>query len=280
MIYFKLILCLFFHQLDASTEGEDLISKLPDDTLVDIICRLNLEEAARTSSLSSRWKHLWNFSTVLNFAAPRKLWKFPVITLLLTRAYLYTSSIEKHKTEIDERKNRYISWVNKVLELHRGSSINESRICFELGGSHETVITDWINTVIAKRVQKLELNLERCLGGDGKKYTFPQEWNNILETPHGLSGLKSLKSLSLVDVCVTRQALEIFIYNCPLLEQQIKLHVGNVPLLRDVSIGGEYGVRLKNLIGPVRTEKLSHSARHSSCIWTRIRILCDSQYAY
>lgn len=43
------------------SEGESL-NKLDDDTLVQILCGLPLKDAARTSVLSRRWRHLWRRS--------------------------------------------------------------------------------------------------------------------------------------------------------------------------------------------------------------------------
>ncbi|GAB4846319.1 hypothetical protein Ancab_025325 [Ancistrocladus abbreviatus] len=37
----------------------DRISDLPDDVLISIISHLTLQEAARTSVLSRRWKYVW-----------------------------------------------------------------------------------------------------------------------------------------------------------------------------------------------------------------------------
>ena len=39
--------------------GEDLISKLPDSLITQILLYLPIKDIVRTSSLSSRWKSLW-----------------------------------------------------------------------------------------------------------------------------------------------------------------------------------------------------------------------------
>ncbi|KAK3225954.1 hypothetical protein Dsin_005816 [Dipteronia sinensis] len=206
-----------------------------------------------------------------------------------------------NESEIEKKRSKYINWVDKVLELHRGRYINEFRIHFDLGDNQKSYITNWIYTALANGVQKLELNFDRFVGIIWKEYRFPVECYNTLKSPHGLSIIKSLRSLSLKNVDVNTEIVEFFIYNCPHLErlsvfcsktllslkvagssiqlkhldincccsikeveisapsllsfkyhgQQIKLHVQNLPLLLDVSIGGRYDVQLRNLIDPI-----------------------------
>ncbi|XP_050384003.1 putative F-box/FBD/LRR-repeat protein At3g49040 [Argentina anserina] len=44
-----------------------MISALPDDLLVSIVSLMPLKEAAATSVLSTRWRHIWTFVTTLDF---------------------------------------------------------------------------------------------------------------------------------------------------------------------------------------------------------------------
>ncbi|KAK2663904.1 hypothetical protein Ddye_002478 [Dipteronia dyeriana] len=281
-------------KVSINTENDELpeccLSRLPDDIIVNIFSRLTLLEAARTSVVSSRWRYLWTFTANLDFHAPKTMWN--INTKIGERP---------NESEIEEKRSKYINWVGKVLELHRGRYINEFRIHFDLGDNQKSYITNWIHTALAKGVQMLELNFHRFVGINWKEYRFPVECYNTLKSSHGLSIIKSLRSLSLKFVDVNTEIVEFFIYNCPYLERlsvfgsktllslkvagssiqlkhldincchyikeveisassllsfkyygpQIKLHVQNVPLLLDVSIGGRYDVQLKNLIDPI-----------------------------
>ncbi|KAH9782519.1 GPI-anchored adhesin-like protein [Citrus sinensis] len=190
---------------------EDWFSRFPDDILIHIISGLTLKEAARTSVLSSRWKYLWTFTTSLDFDKKVKYMSFPP----------------------DYQQSKYISWVNKVLELHRGSRINQFRICFRLDAKHKCNITNWVNTAIAKNVRNFELDLSP--GTYDNYYEIPQECYKNLQSGCGLSGIKSLRSLTLCAVNVTGEVVEFFIHNCPLLEN---LRITQSPDLLSLKVVG------------------------------------------
>ncbi|KAH9726593.1 F-box domain-containing protein [Citrus sinensis] len=214
---------------------EDWFSKFPDDILVNIISRLTLKEAARTSVLSSRWKYLWNFTTALDFAG-------------IGKDIIFPSKEEK---------------------------------------------------TTAKKVQNFELDF--WPPSHINDYAFPLERYNFLKRGHGLSGIKSLRSLCLSALKVSGEVLEFFIHSCPHLEhlyvanssellslkvvgssiplkfldihycysmkeidisasslvsfrysgKDIKLHVGNVPQLVDVVIHGAPLFQIRYFIGSV-----------------------------
>lgn len=259
---------------------------LPDEILAEIISRLPLFEAARTSVLSTRWKYLWNFSTALNFYAPRKLWKV------------------QNSSELKQARKEYVSWVNKILDLHQGKNLNEFRIKFHLLNLHEETITRWVYTAIAKGVQNLELDLNYMIGAwEGLEYQYGLP-ANFVRSLRQFSGFRCFKSLRFVNVGISRETVEFFIYNCPVLEELRVSHVDsqhflglkvvgssirlkylelyccfsieeldisapsllslkfygsnirrlkieNVPLLVDVSIGGTVYIQLKNLVEPI-----------------------------
>lgn len=200
--------------MDQLKLGNDSIDQLTDDILVEIISHLTIKEAVRTSILSTRWKYLWTLINVLNFDAPRKLWFGP---------------------GNEDRNNNYINWVNKVLQLHKGSNLTEFRIKFGLFYNHTRSITDWICTAIAKGVQHLELNLTYI---GQKSYVFPP-----LKSLGPFSRFKSFKSLCFVSVDVNRELLEFFIYNCPVLE---RLDVKRSQSLHGLKVVGS-SIRLKYL---------------------------------
>ncbi|KAK9278996.1 hypothetical protein L1049_028578 [Liquidambar formosana] len=135
-------------------DSEDQISELPDEILACIVSRLTFREVASTSVLSKRWRDVWTFSTgSLDLDGMKKKWEDPWL--------------------LKVEQSRYINWVNRVLELHQGSTIDEFRIHFWLDNRFKSSIDKWVDFAIAKRAQRLELNLE-IYGQRTENMQFPQ----------------------------------------------------------------------------------------------------------
>ncbi|KAM7483384.1 hypothetical protein LguiB_007967 [Lonicera macranthoides] len=90
---------------------EDRISELPEDILVMILSLLTMKETARTSILSHMWKNLWTFFTgSLEFDGLKVLQKNDF----------------SHRYRLSEPERvKFVSWVNKILNAHKGAAINE-----------------------------------------------------------------------------------------------------------------------------------------------------------
>lgn len=204
--------------------AEDGLSLLPNDILVSILCRLTLKEAVSTSCLSRRWRYLWTLISSLDFDADDKLNKIAA----------------EPKSKSCER-SKYINWVNRVVRKYGGLTLDTSktldafRICFDLDKGSKAAVDNWVKFAVAKRTQKLELDLlenGETLRQPQRNYTFPykllsqsrgsssrQSYSNIPRMPLGTNmGLKALKVLSLKCVNVNDEALQYFLFNCPLLQ--------------------------------------------------------------
>lgn len=212
---------------------DDCISRLPDDLLVTILSRLTLKEAGVTSLLSRRWCCLWTNVAGLDFDADDKL-----------------DCIAAGHTL------KYINWVNRVLRRHRGPSLDLFRICFDLDKSLSDEIDNWVKFAIAKRVQRLVLDLlgnEETLRWPTYYYTFPYN-------PDMLPWFKCLKAVSLKCVNVTEDALDCFLLRCPEL-QSFSLH--SAEGLKSVKVNGFKLPQLKcleiNFCRGIETIEISNS---------------------
>ncbi|XVF06094.1 hypothetical protein REPUB_Repub06bG0018400 [Reevesia pubescens] len=202
----------------------DQISELSDDILIDILSFLTLKDAARTSVLSQRWRHLWKFSSgSFDFDATKTMWD------------LKLTSDSRLKLKLKKERLRYVGWVNQVLNLHEGLTIDELRVRFDLDKRFEHYIDRWIDIALKKGVKNLELNLEpynRHLKDDSS-YVFPQEYFSAS------SRFKFLISLDFSYLVITDAMIENFLTSCPLLE---RLHVTHSPHLINIKV---YGLSLR-----------------------------------
>lgn len=56
-----------FEQACGAVRAKDRISCLPDDLIAEILSKLTLKEAIKTSILSGRWKTAWASHPILDF---------------------------------------------------------------------------------------------------------------------------------------------------------------------------------------------------------------------
>ncbi|PRQ16459.1 putative leucine-rich repeat domain, L domain-containing protein [Rosa chinensis] len=148
---------------------------------------------------------MWAFSTRnLYFDADECLRHFPTLSRELR----------------DQKSRRYVDWVDHVVEQHRGSSIEQFRVCFCLNSRFASSLDKWIEFALEKRAQVLVLELlppsDECFRKES--YAFPQKLLD-LNYSNGRIGFESLKVLELTNVDVTDEVVQQFLSKCPVLER-------------------------------------------------------------
>ncbi|PQQ20270.1 putative F-box/FBD/LRR-repeat protein [Prunus yedoensis var. nudiflora] len=174
------------HNLElVAVAEEDRISKLPHEVVVSIVSLLTLKEAAATSILSRRWQHVWASTTTLNFEAVN-------FEDRNTLDYFYRLD----EDILNQEGRKYVNWVNRVLEQHRGQSIERFRVIFFLDKGFTSDIDKWIQFVMEKRVQVLQLDLLAEWGNySPHDYAFPYKLLGMEKgsaSKHQFSGFPSL----------------------------------------------------------------------------------------
>ncbi|KAF7805577.1 F-box/FBD/LRR-repeat protein [Senna tora] len=192
-----------------SEEKRDMISKLPDDIIVNIISRLTTEEAARTSILSTRWTPLWLHSHgFFNFDNSLRIYR-------LRRRQC--GQLRKIRLFLSEWQ-RFMNTLQKTLDSLQTPTIKGLRICIDLGNPRK--IPDWLNFASRKKVETLELDFTFT-------YTYlllgiRDSIRNLLSPdllfgPRGFK-FQSLHVLRLASVDITGDTLQQFLSGCSCLE--------------------------------------------------------------
>ncbi|EOA14506.1 hypothetical protein CARUB_v10027726mg, partial [Capsella rubella] len=119
----------------CNREEEDLISKLPEPLISEILCRLSTEDAVRTSLFSTRWRNLWRWIPDLDLS-PDAFPNFDAFVSFVERFFVYHSDRDL--------------WIRKL------------RLRF--GYRHYLVMYDlasWVDAVTKCRIQHLDVSCFR-----------------------------------------------------------------------------------------------------------------------
>ncbi|XP_050274548.1 F-box/FBD/LRR-repeat protein At1g13570-like isoform X2 [Quercus robur] len=207
---FPLLKC---HKTQNDLEDWIGIGKLPDEILVSILSLLPMKQAIRTSVLARRWRYLWTSITHLEFD------DLSVNYLLFSQPrspsptpFDMCAPLEPTYPPFLVKRRRFVDWVNQVLNLHKGSHVEEFSLEFSVYGHYfKSDIDSWINFAFQKRVKRLHLIFTCTWASTQRSYTL---------TPPMLCNyrLDSLVQLRLCYVEVTGEVLECFLSACPLLE--------------------------------------------------------------
>ncbi|KAG9136950.1 hypothetical protein Leryth_013811 [Lithospermum erythrorhizon] len=192
------------------SEGEaflvDRISNLPDSVLSYILTFLPTKRVIATSILSKRWRYVWTSVDKLDLHDFYCCKRFDI-------------------------KGYFAPFVYRVLKLHQGNIRDLSLSC-STRGCNEADVTNWINTAVARGVERLLVRTQF-------EYTWPLTiftcktlvdlQLNKLDTRNmdipDASFLPCLKKLTVGYLKFDTESLKHFISRCPVLEHFVnKLH--------------------------------------------------------
>ncbi|KAF7026347.1 hypothetical protein CFC21_038459 [Triticum aestivum] len=175
----------------TSVVSSDRLSSLPPEIKGDILSRLNVEEAVRTSTLSSTWRDAWtNMPKIFlrdgNFAKPK------FVTLVDMVLSLYNGTVEKF--EISGSKTYHDEFGRWMLMLSRRSP-RSVRIELNSGPGYK---------------------IPSCLFSIGDlKLLYLQ--NCIIRLPRVFQGFKRLTHLNLIKFSSTDLDIQNLVSFCPVL---------------------------------------------------------------
>ncbi|KAJ3687034.1 hypothetical protein LUZ61_016198 [Rhynchospora tenuis] len=118
--------------------GEDRISNLPNEILQSIICLMPLKYAIRTSTLSKRWRHLWQINLISS-----------------------TSLQFDEDFSCNQSPKQFVATLDRYLHLHGDRNLDKFGILFSPFDVFFPDLENWIGTVLAKGVKDLEIDLSQ-----------------------------------------------------------------------------------------------------------------------
>uniref|UniRef100_A0A0D3EAR5 F-box domain-containing protein n=1 Tax=Brassica oleracea var. oleracea TaxID=109376 RepID=A0A0D3EAR5_BRAOL len=110
---------------------EDIISQLPDPLICHILYHLPLQEAVKTSVLSTRWRSLW----------------------------LWVPRLELNSQDFTDL-NAFVSFGNMFFNSDRASCIHKLKLTITIGeiDNDASYVSSWIDAAIKRKVQHLDLH--------------------------------------------------------------------------------------------------------------------------
>ncbi|KAM0872308.1 hypothetical protein ACQ4PT_038806 [Festuca glaucescens] len=164
----------------------------------DIVSRLTLKDAVRTSLVSTSWRRLWTCHPDLCFDSPT----------ILNR---------KPGSRSRSRRHRFIRRVNAILESHNGTRLRRFKIAFTLDIRHAKYLDPWLNFALDSKASIISINLRPVLHKGSVRsweetYTLPvhmfsSQYASYIELlqlvcvslkpPHDFDGFANLRVLDL-----------------------------------------------------------------------------------
>ncbi|KAK9271760.1 hypothetical protein L1049_002123 [Liquidambar formosana] len=185
-----------------AAEEYDRISALPDEVLHHILSFMHTDTAVRTSILSNRWRHLYKFNPVIDFAP----------------------------LSFDPRRPVDYNYITQTLNLHRTLKIRKFCVVVRLGWTSLPDIKIWVDFAVARAVRCLRIGLVPFTGSylelPDSLYTCNTQYIEYMffscvdfsPPMSGFMGFASLRTLSLFYSKLTDEVVMEIVSKCLLLE--------------------------------------------------------------
>uniref|UniRef100_A0A251S347 Putative F-box domain, Leucine-rich repeat domain, L domain-like protein n=1 Tax=Helianthus annuus TaxID=4232 RepID=A0A251S347_HELAN len=195
------------HQTPTRTQtlNPDIISTLPQNIIEDILTRMPLRNALRTSVLSKKWRYTWR-------GMPKLVFTNNMVTVSSDHLCLQL------------KKYKLISAIFHVLLLHKGPEILKFHCSF-VNLHMESEFAQIISYLARENTVK-----QLFIFSDNRSFKLPVSFFALqglevvhlekctLEPPLTFNGVSSLTSMTFQNVEVSAQMLQCFISKCPLLQ--------------------------------------------------------------
>uniref|UniRef100_A0A0D9ZJX4 Uncharacterized protein n=1 Tax=Oryza glumipatula TaxID=40148 RepID=A0A0D9ZJX4_9ORYZ len=231
-------------QIDENARPVVRLEDLPSDLVIyKILSKLPLNEAAKTSVLSSKWRCIW-------LKCPRLC--FDGLAMFKCK-----------RVELFLYAQQFIAQVNAVTRKHHREVVEEFHIRFDFNSIPAHYLDNWVISSLSSNTKNLSLDLQtNSIEGYPACYKFPFELLDSrslsglqhvqlsfvsIKPPSKFRGFPNLRKLDLQCLDVTSKDLETMLSNCIILEW---LNIDRCHLndeLRDfVPIALKHSLKLEN----------------------------------
>ncbi|KAM3201657.1 hypothetical protein P3L10_034020 [Capsicum annuum] len=214
-------------QEEVDDTEEDYLSKLPDDVLRSILGNLTVRDAARTTTLSTRWKYLF---------ASTQLQQQPTFRFKCTNMSGDRDFAHSH-CSYNQEKDKFMNGLYQFLRLYSGRTVDSIELCCCFVREFPSAFTHWFQSLSRISVQSLYLSFE-CFHYRSRKFKFSLEALSqslehlILSSCVVLSSptvrFNSLTTLVLRSVVLTSGRLEVILSSCSNLKK-LTIDISELP---------------------------------------------------
>lgn len=192
--------------------GSDLISELPDNIIDDILQRMPLRDATRTSLLSKRWRYRWSLMQELNFG--KEFYK------------TIKHAADRRDQSSTSLKYQFERIVNRVFLLHDSPIVGVTIYLPDFQPDEISDVNRWILYLMRKGVNKLALDNRQLNPHKLPSYFFSCRSfthlnlrNFAFAPPPDFKGFCKITHLEFVWVDFMTNIFETIIPNAPLLKE-------------------------------------------------------------
>ncbi|KAJ4769371.1 F-box protein [Rhynchospora pubera] len=195
--------------------GEDRISNLPNEILQFILCLVPLKYAIRTSTLSKRWRHLWQYNLISS-----------------------TSLQFGEDFSCNQSPMQFAATLDRYLQLHEKRNLDKFGILLSPFDILFPNFENWVATVLDKGVKELEIDLSQGVLNSYRAYYMDDRMPFVIcnslfrcnslthlslsrcnfSDPSDFTNFVGLRSLSLDNVDLVDEMLTTMLENCVSLE--------------------------------------------------------------
>ncbi|CAL5335806.1 unnamed protein product [Camellia sinensis] len=230
-----------------TSDDADYISSMPQEVLLKILYFLPLKYWTILSAVSSKWKNLWTYISIINLDELEmivKIIKGDVCRHLIDEFPSSSSYAYQHLQRLAHAARRkFADFVDRLILFHSGCAIDNFRLSFRYVAQDEYAsrVDKWVHFAMTSNTKRIELNFSEAInyhrreGWQGNQTNFAQPYtlrpysfvSRILETlilnyckfeAFSFGQFVSLRRLCLICAEVLDRSIGDLVSKCPALE--------------------------------------------------------------